>query len=568
MINYKISYIKPHRHFVDFQITASTNGMSKMLFQLASWRPGRYELANFSQNIRSWHAFDKYGNSLNFKKLNKDLWEVDTLEIDTIIVSYSFYSNQLDAGSCYLDEHQLYLNPVHCFFYICGRIDEKYCLNFDIPHNYEIASSLTRKNNSLIACSYDDLAESPIICSDKLQNNNYIINGIKFHLWFQGECEIYWDKLLTDFEAFTKSQIDHFGGFPVDEYHFFFQITPYRSYHGVEHTKNTVLLLGPGNEIMNSRYNDLLGLCSHELYHTWNIKSIRPKEMLPYDYTKENYFRTGFVAEGVTTYMGDLMLYKSGVFNWGDFVKTQNQNLERHLMNYGRFNLSVADSGFDNWLDGYKIGAPNRKVSIYPDGALCMLMVDLQIIKYSNGKFSLNSVMKDLYNNFALKGKGYSELDFKQLCIHYGGSKVEEIFDNHIYGVQDYIPSLRDSLENVGIELKEKKNTNLSAQYFGLVTANESGKIIVKKVEPDSEADKKGVGPEDEILKINGEDLIDDLNKVLMKEMDKAIFVVKKKFSELEITLSLGNNYKLLVFDKNNKPSEDQLLLRNKWLRL
>ena len=154
---------------------------------------------------------------------------------------------------------------------------------------------------------------------------------------------------------------------------------------------------------MNEKYEDLLGVCSHELYHTWNIKAIRPKEMFPYDYTKENYFRTGFVAEGVTTYMGDLMLYKSAVFNWKEFVKTQNQNLERHLMNYGRFNLSVADSGFDNWLDGYKLGAPNRKVSIYPDGALCMLMIDLEIIKNTDGKASLNSVMKELYDDYALK---------------------------------------------------------------------------------------------------------------------------------------------------------------------
>ena len=165
---------------------------------------------------------------------------------------------------------------------------------------------------------------------------------------------------------------------------------------------------------MNKRYEDLLGVCSHELYHTWNIKSIRPKEMLPYDYTKENYFRTGFVAEGVTTYMGDLMLYNSEVFNWEEFAKTQNQNLERHLTNYGRYNLSIADSGFDNWLDGYKIGAPDRKVSIYPDGALCMLMVDLEIIKYTNGKYSLHTVMKDLYHDVALNKKGYSESDFKK----------------------------------------------------------------------------------------------------------------------------------------------------------
>ncbi|MBT3418186.1 MAG: M61 family metallopeptidase, partial [Flavobacteriales bacterium] len=467
MINYTISYTNPHRHFVDFEFTSKTNGEDKMKFQLPSWRPGRYELADFSQNIQKWGAFNEEGNALSFRKITKDLWEVDTEGVEEITITYNFYANQLDAGACYLDEHQLYLNPVHCMFYIVGRMEEEYSLQLDLPKGYDIASSMEKTGNRLSVKGFDLLSESPIICSDSLQHGSYDVGGITFHLWFQGECKPDWKKLKKDFTAFTKSQIDKFGGFPVDEYHYFFQVTPYRSYHGVEHTKNTVLLLGPGNEIMDKRYEDLLGVCSHELYHTWNIKAIRPVEMYPYDYTKENYFRTGFVAEGVTTYMGDIMLYNSGVFNWEEFVKTQNQNLARHLMNYGRYNLSVADSGFDNWLDGYKLGSPDRKTSIYPDAALCMMMIDLEIIRNTEGQDSLHSVMKELYEDFALKEKGYSEDDFRNICVKFGRLRVAEIFENHIYGTEDYIPTLTTALEVVGLELKEKKNPNLSAQYFG-----------------------------------------------------------------------------------------------------
>ena len=103
MLNYLISYNNPHRHFVDFELSTSVNGVDNMLFQLAAWRPGRYELANFSQNIRDWKAYDNDGNLLNSYKLNKDLWQVDTKGIDNIIISYTFYANQLDAGACYLD---------------------------------------------------------------------------------------------------------------------------------------------------------------------------------------------------------------------------------------------------------------------------------------------------------------------------------------------------------------------------------------------------------------------------------------------------------------------------------
>lgn len=565
MINYNISYQKPHKHLIDFELITSTKNKEKIQFQLSAWRPGRYELADFAQNIINWQAYNEKDEKLSFKKITKDLWEVECKNCNEIKIIYNFYANQLDAGACFLDEYQLYINPVHCMFYITDRMNDEYRLNMNLPNDYTIASSMSQTGNVLNVKGYDLLAESPIICSNSLQHDTYCISGITFNLWFQGKCQPDWEKLKKDFTAFTKSQIHHFGGFPVDEYHYFFQITPYRSYHGVEHTKNTVLLLGPGNEIMDKRYEDLLGVCSHELYHTWNIKAIRPIEMYPYDYTKENYFRTGFVAEGVTTYMGDLMLFNSGVFNWKEFVKTQNQNLERHLMNYGRYNLSVADSGFDNWLDGYKLGAPNRKTSIYPDAALCMLMVDIEIIKNSNGKNSLHSVMKELYQEFALKSRGYSENDFENLCIKYGGTKVEEIFKNHIYGTKNYIPSLENALNLVGIELKEKKNANLTAQYFGFVAVKENEKLIIKKVEPNSETDKNEIAVEDEITEVNSKKIKNNFSDTLKECKNKVTFKIKKKFSEKEITLTIGNYYKLLELVKMKEPSKKQLEFRKIW---
>ena len=565
MINYTISYNNPHRHYVDFELTAPTNGQKSMQFQLSAWRPGRYELADFAQNIQKWAAFDEHSNPIPFKKITKDLWEVTTEGAMEVTLVYNFYANQMDAGACYLDEHQLYLNPVHCMFYIVDRMEEQYILNFDLPKEYKIASSMEQKGNALSVKGYDALAESPIICSATLQHDTYKVNEVTFHMWFQGTCTPDWEKLKKDFSAFSKSQINHFGGFPTNEYHFFFQITPYRSYHGVEHTNNTVVLLGPGNEIMDKRYEDLLGVSSHELYHTWNIKAIRPVEMYPYNYTKENYFRTGFVAEGVTTYMGDMMLYNSGVFNWNEFIKTQNQNLERHLTNYGRFNLSVVDSGFDNWLDGYKLGAPDRKTSIYPDAALCMLMTDLEIIRNTDGKKSLHSVMKELYNDFALKGKGYSEDDFRNICVKFGGLKVAEIFENHIYGTENYIPTLKTALGIVGMELKEKKNPNLSAQYFGFVAVKDNGKNIIKKVEPNSVTDKNGIAPEDEITKVNGKKIEGKLKDILKDCTKEVTFTIKKKYSEENITLTIGNHYQLLEFVKSENTNEEQVVLRKVW---
>jgi predicted metalloprotease with PDZ domain len=130
-----------------------------------------------------------------------------------------------------------------------------------------------------------------------------------------------------------------------------------------------MIVLGPDDE-GEGLYADLLGVSSHELFHAWNIIRIRPKEMLPYDFTKENYFRTCFVAEGCTTYYGDLFLKRAGVFNDETYIKELQVYMKRHFENSAHATQSLTDSSFDLWLDGYEKGIPNRKVSVYHKGAL------------------------------------------------------------------------------------------------------------------------------------------------------------------------------------------------------
>jgi predicted metalloprotease with PDZ domain len=192
-------------------------------------------------------------------------------------------------------------------------------------------------------------------------------------------------------------------------------------------------------------------------------------------------------------------------------------------------------------------------------------MIDLEIINNTDGKESLHSVMKELYEDFALKGKGYSEDDFRNICVGFGGLKVAEIFENHIYGTEDYIPTLKTALEIAGLELKEKANTNLSAQYFGFVAGKEDGKIIIKKVEPNSITDKNGIAPEDEITKINGKKIDGKLSDILKDCKGDVTFTIKKKFSEKTISLAIGNHYKLLELVRIKKPTEEQLILRKVW---
>jgi predicted metalloprotease with PDZ domain len=349
MIQYTFSVQNPSQQYLAIT-TAFESSQPIEYVQLASWRPGRYELGNFSKNIKGFKVFDAFGKELKSFKINKDTWKIETENTPNITVKYQFYAPDLNAGSTYLSNDQLYVNPVNCCLWIHGKESENCQIELQIPSDYTVATSLKKEGNLLFASNYEELADSPWIASATLQSGEYTIQNTLFKIWFQGEIKINWTKILADFHAFTAKQIEKFEEFPVKEYHFLFQIVPYKAYHGVEHQSSTVILLGPSYDVFDAVYKELLGVSSHELYHTWNVKAIRPIEMFPYNFTQENYSQLGYLCEGVTTYMGDLFLLKSDVFTFEQYAFELANQLQKHYDNFGRLNYSVAQSSFDRRL--------------------------------------------------------------------------------------------------------------------------------------------------------------------------------------------------------------------------
>ena len=250
----------------------------------------------------------------------------------------------------------------------------------------------------------------------------------------------------------------------MKEYHYLNQILPYQAYHGVEHKKSTVVSLGPSYQVFGSLYKELLGVSSHELYHTWNVKTIRPAEMLPYDFTKENYSPLGYLCEGVTTYMGDLFLFKSGVFTLDQYFNEFNTQLQRHFDNHGRLHYSVAESSFDTWLDGYQPGAPGRKVSIYTEGCLIAFITDVKLLQATKNKYGLDEVMKRLFFRFGLENKGVSEMDYKATIEEVGKVSFDAIFEDQIHGTKPYESLLTACLDYIGLELHHKPDESYAGR--------------------------------------------------------------------------------------------------------
>jgi predicted metalloprotease with PDZ domain len=508
-MKYIISYTRPHNHFIDIEFIADGISSDETLIQLPAWRPGRYELGNFAKNVQKWSAFDKEGNPLRSQKITKDCWKVQTTGISEIRIKYNYYAAEINAGSTFLDATQLYMNPVNCCVYIPERINEKCEVKLSVPEDYKVAcglipSSLGKGSWSFVAGDFHEWADSPFIASSSIKNNKFVCSGVEFNFWFQGECKPDWGKLNADFIRFCDHQLSMMKKAPFKAYHFLFQVLPHKMYHGVEHTTSTVIALGPGYNLMKGElYEDLLGVSCHELFHAWNVKTIRPVEMQPYDYSKENYSKLGYVCEGVTTYYGDYLLYRSGVFNEEQYFVTFNERLQKHFDNAGRFNLSVADSSFDTWLDGYVPGIPNRKTNIYDEGNLLAFITDIFIRRNSDNKYSLDDVMRHLYEEFALNKKGYSEQDYKGLVEHYANSSFDEIFRNYFNAINDYEPLLQDAMNFIGCELVKNESSKFHEHALGIKMQEIAGVCKVTAVYPGSVADQAGITINDDLLAIN-----------------------------------------------------------------
>jgi predicted metalloprotease with PDZ domain len=461
-MHYRISVTDPPSHFLEIVYTLPTKDADTIDLQLPAWRPGRYEIQNFAKNIQKMEVRGGSGVPLKVRKTTKDCWRVQVAGEETIRVAYNFYASIQNAGSSYVDEELWYLNFINFAFCAEGYLNHPCTVELDLPPGFRIACGMAASAQwaTLHADTYYQLVDSPLLASATLQHETYQIESTLFHVWMHGNLHPNWKRICTDFAHFSREQIATMGEFPEPEYHFMNLILPTAFYHGVEHQNSTMIVLGPDDE-GEGLYTDLLGVSSHELFHAWNIIRIRPKELLPYDFTKENYFTTCFVAEGCTTYYGDLFLRRAGVFDDAAYVKELQVYMKRHFESGGRAAQSLLESSWDLWLDGYEKGIPNRKVSVYHKGALVALILDLYLRKKYDHTRSLDDVMRLLWQRFGKPFVGYSYEDYRAIVVEVAGEPLDWYWDECIEGTTPLEACLNEHLAFVGLQMTTFSNGNI-----------------------------------------------------------------------------------------------------------
>ena len=438
---------QPNYLDITFQFTPRKPG--KQVVQLPIWRPGRYQAQNFAKNIPVLKAFIG-GVSVGIHKISSSTWTLEASE--PVEIRYSYCANQPDAGGSVIENDLIYINFINCLLYVKGRENERCEIHIEKPAGWQ--SVCTFQNGG----KYRELVDSPYIAAPAIFQHKWKCNGVKFAIDVVGSRQALTKKLTDAYEKFTQTQLDWMGAFPVKEYHYMLWVCPTPYYHGVEHTKSTMMVMGQPDR---DAYEDLIGLGSHELFHVWNIATIRPKELFPYAYHQETPFSTGWIVEGITTYLGDWFLFESGVWTRQEYLAGLLGNLKLHFDRDGQAQQSLEESSIDLWLDGYGASLPNKRASIYYKGAVVALALDLKL-QAKNGK-SLRDVMHQMNAEFGGFKKGYTKEDFIRICEEIYGESLQNFFRNYVETSTDITTDLQEILAKLGMkfECDEEKGWTL-----------------------------------------------------------------------------------------------------------
>lgn len=565
MVKYVVSPYQCSRNRLKIEATFPCDTDAMTLY-MSAWRPGRYEEGNFTRFITHLQIYDDKSQRRTVEKTGKNTWEVETKGTTSITVTYLYVAKDFNAGSTFYDENILLLNPVNALIY--HDIDYASGIELHLETSWQNYGYAAENSSPYFAEDFDQLFDQPIIGANQVKTLSYTVNESRFYLHLWSMPDMPEERIIADFKAFTTLQIQDFGGFPVQEFHFLLLGTPQPFLHGVEHLNSTVIVLGPNAEFSETFYFRLLSVASHELYHVWNIKTLRPKEMLPYRYQDLNYSKLGYIYEGVTTYLGDLYLLRSGSITSEKYLSVLAELIQRHIENPGRYAYSVADSSVDTWVDGYVPGVPGRKVSIYNEGALIAFMLDVRLRDNSNSKVRLETMMRDLYVSFGKKLKGYTQEDILTTLSELSTERFEPFFQRYVFQANGYESGLVDALERLGLEMKLLPPTSKFTGSTGIRVMAKQSEWVVHSLAEGSPGYMAGLCEDDVILKLNGHEFTQEIaNSFFEREqIEEAVLTVRRNHVALDKILPLVQRTFYPKVELHKMATEHKRVLKNQHL--
>ncbi len=426
-VHYAIRPASPSAHLFHVTCRVEQPDPQGQLFMLPAWIPGSYMVREFARNIVRITALAG-SRRLALTKLDKHTWRAAPAK--QLELAYEVYAWDLSVRAAHLDETHGFFNGTSVFLLPIG-LEHVRCTVDILPpagakyRSWRVATALspargTRRHafGTYEARNYDELIDCPVEIG-AFELGRFDVFGIPHEIAITGRVpKLDMQRLTTDLARVCETQVKLFEPrsheAPFDRYTFLTMALG-DAYGGLEHPNSTALVTKreglpfSGMRESTEAYRNFLGLASHEYFHSWNIKRIKPAAFVPYDLTRENYTRLLWAFEGFTSYYDDLLLARAGLLNEAQYLTSLAKTLTTVTQRSSRFKQSVADSSFDAWIKYYRQdeNAPNSVVSYYQKGSLIGLAFDLSIRAQTRGKRSLDDVMRLLWKQWKAAGDDY-----------------------------------------------------------------------------------------------------------------------------------------------------------------
>ena len=512
---FTVAMPRPETHLYDITMEIDPRGATEIDLVLPVWTPGSYLVREFSRHVRDVTARGEKGRPLAVEKVTKNIWRITFKEnlSSLFSVNYRVYAHELTVRTSHLDSSHAYGNGANLFFYAEGRKDEPQEVAFRLPRGWKTSMALPEKKGVFRAADYDELVDSPFECGTH-RTISFRVEGVPhtLALWGKGNDDA--ARLVRDLEKLVKEASALFGGLPYPRYLFLVHLAP-GARGGLEHRASQSVALDPFAFRPEKAWRDTLLLFSHELFHAWNVKRIRPEAFGPFDYANEVHTKDLWALEGITSYYETLLLSRAGLLTEGQAFEQWATLWKGHLETPGRKVQSAEMASFDTWIRFYRPdeNSPNVAESYYRRGALLGLALDLTLRKATKGRRGLDDVMRRLFRTYAAKGKGYPEGAVEEAAARVAGSRrlVRDFFDRYVRGTGT--PDLARLLRAAGLRLREAPETEEGVRddgpprvrsTFGWKTKAEGGRLAVAEVHAGGPAERGGVNAGDVLVAVEG----------------------------------------------------------------
>jgi predicted metalloprotease with PDZ domain len=539
---------------------------------MAVWTPGSYLVREYERNVEAVTALGADGRVLDVDKSKKNHWRVTTGGSPTVTLKYRVYCREMSVRTNWVEADFAMLNGAPTFITLADLSPRPYEITINPASGWKrsiTALPSAGGEHHYRAPDYDTLVDSPIVIGNPAVYD-FEVGGKKHSLVNVGEGGVFdGARAAKDLERIVKQDLAFWGSLPYDRYIFFNMIT--ESGGGLEHKNSTVLMTNRWATRTRKAYLGWLQLASHEYFHAWNVKRLRPAELGPFDYENENITRSLWIVEGFTDYYADLQVESAGLQTRDEYLEDLSNTIELLQTTPGRLVQSAEMASFDAWIKFYRPdeNSNNTSISYYTKGTVIAFLLDAKIRAATKGSKSLDDVMRAAYQKYS-GPKGYTEGEFRAVAEQVAGINLKPFFASAVEGTGEV--DYREALEALGLRFRPASSSSpeRTKPWLGIGTRNDNGRLIISSVQRSSPADAGGLNVDDEILAIDDFRVrADRLENRLeqYKAGDKVMFLVARREQLVRIPVTFGvEPQKGWQLEVNPSATDTQRRLLDDWL--